>query len=207
QTQPDIASGFDSVLPAHWNAGRLAKALRSALPPRIRQDLSQFMSGMQRRLDRDQARLVDYYEGLRQESIRRSLKKGGDPERERARIDAILREYLAKVSDLGQKYSLVIDVKLLQSIAVVVPVWRFSLIIKRRKAERRISLDWNPVVRKLEPPPCEYSFTADCPRRVCDEASHIVSLAGLAPCASCGKEFCRVCNQKSCPKCGQSALS
>ena len=200
-TRPDVAAGVRSLLPPPWTADRLAKALKGALPIRIRRDLSQFITGMQRRLDRDQARLVDYYEGLRQESIRRSRKKGGDPDRERLRVDSILREYHAKVSDLSQKYALVIDVNLLQAIEVAMPVWRFSLVIKRRKAERRIFLDWNPVARKLEPLPCEYSFSAAPARMVCDDASHIVSPAGLAPCRGCGKEFCRVCHPKSCPKC------
>lgn len=200
QVEPGASGRFYSA-PSPWGADRIAKTLRGAMPARLLRDLSPFIGGMQRRLDRDQSRLVDYYEGLRQEAIKRSIKKGGDPERERLRVDTIVHEYRAKVSDLRQKYALVIDVNLLQLIEIVMPVWRFVLTIKRRKGERRVSLDWNPLARKLEPLPCEYSFTSEATRVVCDDALHILSPAGLAPCEGCGKEFCRVCYPRACPKC------
>jgi hypothetical protein len=39
-------------------------------------------------------------------------------------------------------------------------------------------------------------------RLVCDEALHLVSPAGLAPCPACGRAYCRVCHPAACPKCG-----
>jgi hypothetical protein len=200
---PDDAARFSGSLSARWSSDSIAKAIRTALAGEISRDLSPFVAGMRRRLSRDHTRLIDYHEGLRQESLKRARKKGGDIEREKARVDAISLEYRAKVADLCQKYALTIDVKLLQAVEIIMPVRRFNLVIKRRKAERGLSLDWNPLARKLEPPPCEYSFTADPGRLVCDRASHIVSLPGLAPCAGCAKEFCRVCSPNSCPKCGR----
>ena len=84
------------------------------------------------------------------------------------------------------------------------PVQRLELTIKRRKGERRVALDWHPLVRRLDPPPCEWSSTAEITRVVCDDALHLVSPAGHAPCAQCGKSYCRACQPRRCPKCGQA---
>ena len=43
------------------------------------------------------------------------------------------------------------------------PVQRFAVQIRRRKAERMIHLDWNPLARRLEPPACEFSRVGRTP--------------------------------------------
>ena len=94
-----------------------------------------------------------------------------------------------------------VTVAWVQTLELVMPVQRFAVQIRRRKAERVIHLDWNPLARRLETPPCEFSGAAERPRLVCDDAIHLVTPAGLAPCASCGKPFCRACHRERCPKC------
>jgi len=74
--------------------------------------------------------------------------------------------------------------------------------VRRRKGERTIALDWNPLARRLEPPVCEATFGLERPRLVCDDALHLVVPAGLAPCTGCGRPFCRACHPSGCPKCG-----
>ena len=86
----------------------------------------------------------------------------------------------------------------------MMPVQRFAVQIRRRKAQRVIHLDWNPLARRLESPVCEFSCGAERPRLVCDDAMHLVTPAGLAPCASCGRPFCRACHPERCPKCGHA---
>jgi hypothetical protein len=90
-----------------------------------------------------------------------------------------------------------------QTLELVMPVRRFAVRIRRRKAERVIHLDWNPLTRRLEPPPCESSYSADRPRLVCDDALHLVTPEGIAPCGGCGRLFCRACHRERCPKCQQ----
>jgi predicted HD phosphohydrolase len=191
-----------SQLPADWTAERLKRAVRQALPVRVRAHLRQFVNGMQRRLDRDLERVHEYFSGLRQESWRKLKKQKGDAAREQLRIEAAEREYLAKVADLKQKYDLRVKVELVQTLEFVSQVQRVELAIKRRKGERKLALDWNPIARQLDPPPCEWSFVAEGARVVCDDRLHIVSPAGHAPCPQCGKEYCRVCARR-CPKCGK----
>jgi len=95
-----------------------------------------------------------------------------------------------------------VTVEWAQTLELVVPVHRFTVQIRRRKADRVVSLDWNPVARRLEPPACEATFGTEQPRLVCDDKLHLVVPAGLAPCASCGRPFCRACHGGQCPKCG-----
>lgn len=188
-------------LPADWPALRLKSYINRVLPMRIHEHLHLFLQGMQRRLDRDLARVFDYYEGLRRESLLKLKKQKADSAREKLRIEAAAREYQAKVVDLKQKYDLRVTVELSQAVEIVSPVQRINLLIKRRKGERNLSLDWNPLVRKLEPLPCEWGYTTEAMRIVCDDALHVVSPAGHAPCGICGKEYCRACHPRQCPKC------
>lgn len=191
----------DAQLPNDWDKKRLKKLISRGLPPRVQSHLAQFLKGTQRRIERDLARLYEYYNSLRNEAWERMQKNAKDSAREQLRLDAAARDYESKVVDLKQKYALNVEVELSQTIELIMPVQRISLIIKRRKAERRIAIDWNPIVRKLEPPMCEWDFSSNTIRVVCDDALHISVPEAHAPCHQCQKDFCRVCNPTRCPKC------
>ena len=195
----------DAHLPPDWPTPRLHSAVTRALPARVQAHLHLFLQGMQRRLDRDLERVHAYYTGLRQEAWQRLQRQHTDSARERLRLEAAEREYHAKVADLRQKYDLRVTTDLEQALMLTSPVQRLELTIKRRKGERRVTLDWSPLARRLEPPPCEWSYTTEITRVVCDDALHLVSPAGHAPCAQCGKNYCRVCQPRRCPKCGQAS--
>ena len=195
----------DAHLPPDWPTPRLHSAVTRALPVRVQTHLHLFLQGMQRRLDRDLERVHAYYTGLRQEAWQRLQRQHTDSARERLRLEAAEREYQAKVADLRQKYDLRVTTDLEQALMLTSPVQRLELTIKRRKGERRVTLDWSPLARRLEPPPCEWSYTAEITRVVCDDALHLVSPAGHAPCAQCGKNYCRACQPRRCPKCGQAS--
>lgn len=194
----------DAQLPPDWTVTRLHTVVTRALPARVQAHLRLFLQGMQRRLERDLERVHEYYTGLRQESWQRLHKQSTDSARERLRLEAAEREYQAKVADLRQKYDLRVTVELEQTLILTSPVQRLELTIKRRKGERRVALDWHPLTRRLDPPPCEWSYTAEITRVVCDDALHLVSPAGHASCAQCGKSYCRACQPRRCPKCGQA---
>jgi len=195
----------DAHLPPDWPTPHLHSAVTRALPARVQAHLHLFLQGMQRRLDRDLERVHAYYTGLRQEAWQRLQRQHTDSARERLRLEAAEREYQVKVADLRQKYDLRVTTDLEQALILTSPVQRLELTIKRRKGERRVTLDWSPLARRLEPPPCEWSYTAEITRVVCDDALHLVSPAGHAPCAQCGKNYCRACQPRRCPKCGQAS--
>lgn len=214
---PEMDSGADAEppedaqLPPLWKRQRLNEILQRALPARVSHRLDHFLRSMRRRQERDLTRLYNYHNDLRREALERlaalppngqlSARQQTSKDREQLRLQAIAREHKAKVNDLRQKHAMKIELEWVQTLELIMPVQRFALLIKRRKGERLFNLDWNPITRKLEQAPCEYSYTWENPRMVCDEALHLVSLAAHAPCPQCGKEYCRACHPRQCPKC------
>ena len=196
---PSIPAG--ARLPDSWSRDRVNKLVRTALPARVASSVQPFLRGTRRRLERDLDRLFDYYNRLWEESLRRLTKQGAEVERDGSRLGAIGREYRAKVADLEKNYALKVEVEHVQTLELIIAVRRFELLIKRRKKERRIYLDWNPIARRLDPLPCEYCFTGEGSRMVCDEALHLVSFPAHGPCQNCEKAYCRACYPLKCPKC------
>ena len=192
-------------LPAIWDRPQLLRLVALALPPRLDLALGPFVTGLRRRLGRDQERLHLYHNDLHREAVRRALPlPEGDPRRRREeeRAEAIGREYRAKLDDLSRQYATRVTVEWNQTLELAMPVQRFAVSIRRRKADRVIRLDWNPLIRRLEPPTCEYSASTERPRLVCDDALHLVVAAALGPCSACARAFCRACNPTRCPRCG-----
>jgi len=201
----DAAMPPDAALPAPWERARLLGLVARALPPRVETALAPFVKGLRRRLGRDQDRLHDYHNDLHREAVRRAVALAeGDPRRRREeqRAEAIGREYRAKLDDLARQYATRVTVEWVQTLELAMPVQRFTVQIRRRKADRTIRLDWNQAARRLETPVCEWSASAERPRLVCDDALHLVVPAALGPCQSCGRSFCRACHPERCPKCG-----
>jgi hypothetical protein len=209
---PEAVVPADAGLPPDWDPQRAGFFLEHVVPDRVNRQLGAFLNGMRRRLQRDQARLRDYHEGLRREAVARlrALKDSQGDERqsddkrarERSRLEAIAREYAAKTYDLQQKFALKVTIDWVQTLELVMPVQRLEVLIRRRKSERMLMIDWNPLARQLELPPCEARFTAERPRVVCDEALHLINPAQNGACPGCRREYCRACHPLSCPKCG-----
>ena len=177
----------EAELPPRWERGRVLDLVAEALPSRLDATLAPFLKGLRRRLSRDQERLHAYHDELHRDSMRRlSALPEDDParRREEQRVAAIGREYRAKIDDLARQYAMRVTVAWVQTLELIMPVQRFEVQIRRRKAQRVIHLDWNPLARKLESPACEFSRAAERPRLVCDDAIHLVTPAGLAPCVS-----------------------
>jgi hypothetical protein len=201
----DGQSPEDAELPADWDRCRLLGLVAQALPPRVETVLDPFVKGLRRRLGRDQERLHLYHNDLYREAMRRMLALAEtDPKRQREeqRAEAIGREYQARLDDLARQYATRVTVEWVQTRELVMPVHRFAVQIRRRKANRTIQLDWNPVARRLESPICEFTASAERPSLVCDDALHLVVPAGLRPCVGCGRAYCRACHRGGCPRCG-----
>lgn len=193
---------------ALWGAQKVRDFVKRTLPGRIRTRLSPFLAGMERRMGRDMDRLYAYHTDLRHEAAKRledKKQKGlGEDElkKERMRLDAIEREYHAKIADLQRKYAMTVEFDLIQALRLTMPVYRFRLLIMRRKGKRNVHLDWNPVSKKLESLFCERCLSSLKPYWVCDDNLHLICPSCISPCASCGKTYCRACHPTKCPKCG-----
>jgi hypothetical protein len=197
----------DATLPATWDRERLLDLVARALPSRLDEALGPFIKGLQRRLARDQDRLHQYHNDLHRAAMSRAaVLLDGDPKRSREeqRSAAIAREYNAKLDDLTRQYATRVKIEWVRTLELVMPVHRFVVQLRRRKADRTLYLDWNPLARRLESPVCEATWSTERPRIVCDDALHLVVPAGLSPCAGCGRAYCRACHPRRCPKCGMS---
>jgi hypothetical protein len=196
-----------------WDAATLQSRISPLLENKVRRELEPFLRGMRRRLDRDRGRIHEYHQDLRLNALKRVAALAGaanekaeaERRRETLRVAAIEREYAAKIEDLRHNYALRVTVNWIQALEVYVPVHRYEVLIKRRKGERVLRLDWHAIVRAPELPLCEHGLGFDRTRLVCDERLHLTDAAGQAPCASCGKAWCRVCAPVQCPRCGAVA--
>jgi hypothetical protein len=199
-----------AVAGAGWNAAMLQSRVRPLLEDRVKLELEPFLRGMRRRLERDRNRVHGYHDDLRRASLNRLAALGeaqgekaeSDRRRETLRVAAIEREYRAKLEDLRHNYALRVSVDWVHALDLYVPVQRLEVLIKRRKGERVIRIDWHPLVRAVEPPPCETGLGLGRVRLVCDDNLHLIEPAGLAPCPACSKAFCRACHPAACPRCG-----
>lgn len=191
-----------------WGGQKIRDFVKKALPEKVRMRLAPFLSGMERRMGRDMDRLYTYHTNLRNEAAcrladkKQKEKDEDELEREHMRIVAIEREYQAKIADLQRKYAMIVEVDLIQVLRLNMPVYRFHLLIMRRKGTRHLHLDWNPISRRLEPLLCEKCLSSLKPYSVCDDNLHLLCPACTSPCDSCGKTYCRICHLAKCPKCG-----
>jgi hypothetical protein len=196
-----------------WDGAMLESRVRPVLDARVKEDLAPFLRAMRRRLERDRDRVHGYHDDLRRTSLQRLAglaraageKADGDRRREEMRVAAIEREYRAKLDDLRRNYALRVTVEWVQALELYVPVQRLDVLIKRRKGERLIRIDWHPLTRTLEPPLCEagpgLEPNFERTRLVCDDNLHLVAPPALEPCPSCARPFCRACHPSACPRC------
>jgi hypothetical protein len=219
---PDEIGAAGTAPPAEMIAARALPIVERL----VRADLEPFLTAMQRRARRDRDRVHAYHEDLRNAAIAKLSvlerapgpggrgKKGNEEAakasekcaaaiaRERMRIAAIEREYAAKLDDLRHNYALAVKVEWVQALAVIAPVYRHNLLIKRRKGERMIAMDWHIAARRMEPALCDWGESDERTRFVCDEGLHLTPAEGQSPCQGCGKGFCRACHPATCRRCG-----
>jgi hypothetical protein len=218
---PDAIGAAGAVWPAHMIAARALPIVEGL----VRADLEPFLAAMQRRARRDRDRVHAYHHDLRNAAIAKltGLERASGPggrgkkareeapkaleksalaiARERMRIAAIEREYAAKLDDLRHNYALAVKVEWVQSLCVIAPVYRHNLLIKRRKGERTIAMDWHVAARRMETAPCDWGESDGRIRMVCDERLHLTPAECQVPCHQCGKAFCRACHPGTCPRC------
>jgi hypothetical protein len=182
--------------------------VRPLLDHAVRREIDPFLHAMRRRLDRDSARVHRYHDDLRAAALKKlgatNGKGDNDRRRETLRVAAIEREYAAKLDDLKRNYALAVSTRFVQGLELFAPAQRFDILIRRRKGERRIALDWHSALRAMDAPPSDAGPALGRTRFVCDDALHLTDAAAQGPCPGCAKAFCRACHPSRCPRCGRS---
>jgi hypothetical protein len=203
--EPDVRRAAGGPVDAEALLARARPLLRHL----VERDLELFLRAMRRRLERDQQRIHGYHDDLRRSALlkaaARRASEGGKAEGDHgfgaSRIAAIEREYAAKLQDLRHKYALRVATGWVQGLALMAPVERYDVLIRRRKGARVLTLDWHAAARMVEPLPCDWGVGLARVRLVCDERLHLTDPSGQAPCPSCGKAWCRACHPAGCPRC------
>lgn len=170
----------------------------------IRAVLADFIKSLNRRLDRNITRVHDYYNAMIAEvehGIDKKGPEGADMKKEKDRIKAIEAELTWKIQDLISKFALNIKTEPISAIRMEVLTHVFWIDIKRRKRLRKFPATYNPILKHIDPLPCESCFFHDRSYYICDDNLHIVCNHCFRECAVCRKGYCPVCYPSKCPKC------
>ena len=176
----------------------------------VKEGLQDFLTSVERRMNRDIRRVHDYYQTLVHEHRQLLVKKAAtveEQEKTLSKIDAVERELKSKILDLVGKFSLEIHIEPISFIRVEAMSSVLWLTVKRRKDARSFPLTYNPLLKSLDPLPCEACCYPQKGYYVCDDRLHILCRRCFAPCPRCDKIFCAACHPKGCPKCGTVAAA
>lgn len=172
----------------------------------VKEKLKDFIKSMEKRLNRDIRRIYDYYETLKEETNRfiekaKKNAKTNDADKLLNKLDAITTEQKWKVHDLVSRYSLKLNIEPLCLIHITTQSILFWIDIRRRSQSRPFALTYNPLLKQMDPIPCEACFYPKGNHFICDDRLHIVCPQCFKECPNCKKKYCKACHPKGCPKC------
>lgn len=220
----DLVDRKEEDDPAAWNEVEGLKALEAGYGAACivaKEELSPFIQSLEKRLRRDIQRVHDYYEDLKRETKKAFERKrtarpesppgpnGEDLSQEAAqralleKMEAIEAEKNWKVQDLVSKYAVTVRLEPLCAILIETPSPVFWLEIKRRLSSRSFPVGYNPLLKRLDPLPCEACFDPRGGTFVCDDHLHILCSRCFNKCPQCGKPYCSACSQSGCPRCAK----
>lgn len=208
---------------ATWNGDEWLKALEAGYGAAClvaKEELGPFIQSLEKRLHRDIRRVHDYYEDLKRETERAFEKRrtartesppgpnGEDLSQDAAqralleKVEAIEAEKNWKVQDLVSKYALTVHLEPLCGLILETRAPIFWIEIRRRLSSRALPLGYNPILKRLDPLPCEACFNPRGGTFVCDDQLHLLCSHCFKKCPDCGRPYCSACSKKGCPRCG-----
>jgi hypothetical protein len=171
---------------------------------RIRKILADFERSLSIRMKRDIERLTEYYQMIIRQIEKKIQKRqltAEDKEKEKSRIKATQLELKKKIHGQRKRYSLKIQVDLINVLRIFIPVICLEYEVYRKKAKKNLTLIWNPLMKDLELPTCECCFNDAGGFFLCDEHQHLLCAKCYGACISCQKQYCRICYPQKCPRC------
>jgi hypothetical protein len=194
---------------ARESGEKILKAFSRAQAKIAKEALLEFLSSVERRMNRDIRRVHDYYQTMAYEQRRLLEKKAGAAEEKEkilGKVDAIENELKRKVQDLIGKFSIDVSLEPITLIRIEATAPTFWLDVKRRKETRPFPLTFNPILKSFDPVPCEACFYPTKGRYVCDDHLHFLCRECFAPCPRCERIYCGACHPKGCPRCSFSVV-
>jgi hypothetical protein len=131
------------------------RAVARALP-RVKAAAGDFFGRMDGRIDRDRRRLREYYGALLREAAHKKPRGGAspDPEKIAERKRAVELELRRKLAELDERYAIDGLLEPLVLIRTEIPALAVDLSVQRKRASKRHTVYWNPLVKALEPICC-----------------------------------------------------
>lgn len=166
---------------ARWTAIRAAHAVRLASAPLLRE--------VERRQARDRDRIAEYFGQLGAEA--RAPRRRTDPAAIEAKLAHLTAERNKKIEDLRTRYAARVTASVAVLVAAEVPCALLQLRLRRRKAERALTLRLPAGARAADKPACEGCGMPAAKPAACDDALHLLCEA-CAPSAQ-GRIACPAC--------------
>jgi hypothetical protein len=170
-----------------------------------RKELYEFTQSMERRRERDIARINEYYATLKQQieayKANRSLSAEALKKQE-LKLSAVERDREHKQKDITEKYTIDITITPFAAIRMFVPVLANSVILLHGKAQSSTELVWNSITKQFDPMVC-----AQCKKTMytiwtCDNWHLVCGACRNSVCKGCGKKQCFLC-EPVCGRCGK----
>jgi hypothetical protein len=193
---------------------RAENALRAKLADR----LSGMATRIQHNLALDLARIEEYYDDLAND-LRRRRTRLAETEAERSqnlddKLAVLEAERRAKAEDVRGRYSLRVDLELVNTLLIVQPKVTLPVSIGNRTTTIQRTVVWDPLVHRLEPLVCDACGQPGEGLTLC-AGGHLAHADCLAPqCIDCKRAYCALCSAQieECvvchrPVCRQSLIS
>ncbi|MFH1146800.1 MAG: hypothetical protein V1736_03750 [Pseudomonadota bacterium] len=147
-------------VPPHFPV-RVEQAIENAMQGAkvvVEAELRDFLSSMERRLQRDVKNTREYYEALARE-MEDGLSHPNMTESQRqdrvAKIRDLPQETARKTQDLKQKYQVEVKLTACAAMRLLVDIAQIAFELRYRKLHRSVRTAWNPITRRLDPLVCE----------------------------------------------------
>jgi hypothetical protein len=168
----------------------------SALRYKLADRLASLSARIQHNLELDLARIEEYYDDLAND-LRRRRARQTEAERSQNLDDklAVLEaERRAKAEDVRGRYSLRVDLELVNVLLIVQPKVTLPVSIGNRTTTIERTVVWDPLMHQLEPLVCDACGQPGEGLTLC-AGGHLAHSDCLAPqCVDCKRAYCHLCS-------------
>ncbi|MBX2999046.1 MAG: hypothetical protein KF893_11100 [Caldilineaceae bacterium] len=200
--------GAGSALSAETLQAILPRA-ENALRAKLADRLTALSARIQHNLALDLARIEEYYDDLAND-LRRRRTRLAETEVERNqslddKLAVLEAERRAKAGDVRGRYSLRVDMELVNALLIVQPKVTLPVSIGNRATTIERTVVWDPLMHRLEPLVCDACGQPGAGLTLCS-GGHLAHSGCLAPqCIDCKRAYCHLCSAQieECAVCHQ----
>lgn len=176
----DRVEGFADTNGAAVEFEKLSRIIEKTSAKLIVADIEKWQASLNRKQQRDENRVKEYYRAIAQEinaKIKKKNLEGEQRDRERARIAATQKEQERKIKDIQERYALKLEAQLHSALIIELPTVHIHCELIRKKQKREVVAVWNPFSKELEPLRCDRSDTGVYSFYLSDDEAQILSPA------------------------------